>query len=229
MISEPRLRTIEMVRETIERHSGDFSRYQLWKNLPKKMMYQTFQRTLEYLSGNNEIALRDDKKIEWRNVTKKLELSTIKRETIVFNLSHYGYDLITLTRPKKQEILPLEELILQILIRFPETRFIEAIPILMIKNKLDQFELYRAAYDNDLINKLGFLLEASFKIAKNKNQNISYLRELFQNLILKKNPTIQRFSNSKDVAYLKKNTPLEMKKWNLIGLFSFHDFHEANL
>ncbi len=229
MSTQPRLSTIEMVKETISRHSGDYSRYQLWKKLPKKMMYQTYGKVLEYLLANNEIVLKDNRKLECITINEELGLKAIDRETILHNLSHYGYDLISLKRLRKNNILPIEELIIQILIRFPEARFIEAIPILIIKNRIDAFELYRKAYDYGLLNKIGFLLEMSFRIARKKGRNISYLSSLLRQLKSKKQATIQRFSTLNDESFLGKNTPQEMRNWNLLGMFSISDFQEAYL
>ncbi len=39
----PRLDTVIMVEKFIEDYSGEFKVYQLWKNLPKKVMYQTYK------------------------------------------------------------------------------------------------------------------------------------------------------------------------------------------
>ena len=227
MNTQPRLSTIEMVKDAISRHSGDYSKYQLWKKLPKKMMYQTYGNVLEYLLANNEIVLKDNRKLERITINEELWLKAINRETILQNLSHYGYDLISLKRLRKHNILPIEELIIQILIRFPEARFIEAIPILIIKNKIDAFELYRKAYDYGLLNKIGFLLEMSFRIARKKGRKISYLSSLLRQLKSKKQATIQRFSTLNDESFLGKNTPREMRNWNLIGRFSINDFQEA--
>ena len=226
MAIQPRLRTIEMVKAAIIRYSGKCSKYQLWKRLPRKMMYQTYSMALEHLSNNNEIAIRNDRKIEYitRNDT---ELMAINRDAILYNLSHYGYDLITLKRTGKHRILPIEGLMIQILIRFPEARFIEAIPILILKNRIDKFELYRLACDYGLTNKIGFLLEIASRIAKKKGISLEYLDDLLDQLKLKKQDAIQYFSMLQDRQFLEKNTPKEMKKWNLMGLFSIEDIQEA--
>ncbi len=226
MMTQPRLSTIEMVKATIIKYSGKCSKYQLWKRLPRKMMYQTYSTTLEHLLNNNEIAIRNDRKIE--PITRdENELGAIERDAILYNLSHYGYDLILLKRTGKHRILPIEELIIQILIRFPEARFIEAIPILILKNMIDKFELYRLAYDYGLTNKIGFLVEIASRIAKRKGINLAYLDDLLEQLKLKKQEATQYFSMLQDRQFLEKNTPEEMKKWNLMGLFSIEDIQEA--
>lgn len=226
METQPVLRTIEMVKKTISNYSGEYSKYQIWKMLPRKMMYQTYSRILEHLSENNEIAIRNDRKIE-SIARNKAELRAIDRDDILHNLSHYGYDLFLLRKTGKHRILPMEELMIQILIRFPEARFIEAIPALMLKNRIDKFELYRQAYDYGLANKIGFLLEIALHIAKRRGINIAYLNDLLRQLKLKKQETTQLFSMLQDRKFLEKNTPKEMKKWNLMGLFSTKDIREA--
>jgi len=46
-----------MVEETIKKYSQQYGKYQLWKKLPKKMMYQTFQTILKYLEDSNKIMI----------------------------------------------------------------------------------------------------------------------------------------------------------------------------
>ena len=52
----PTLDTVLMVEKAIERHSGEFSRTEIWKKLPKKVMWQTYLVVLDYLEGINKIA-----------------------------------------------------------------------------------------------------------------------------------------------------------------------------
>lgn len=61
----PRLDTVLMVEEFIRKHSGKYKRKKLWTNLPKKMMYQTFQVILAYLLESNKIAIDAEGKIGW--------------------------------------------------------------------------------------------------------------------------------------------------------------------
>ena len=51
----PTLDTVMMVEKTIEEHSGEYTKTQLWKSLPKKVMWQTFQVIMEYLEGSLRI------------------------------------------------------------------------------------------------------------------------------------------------------------------------------
>ena len=52
----PTLDTVLMIEKTIERYSGEFNRTQLWKKLPKKVMWQTYLIVLDYLENINKIA-----------------------------------------------------------------------------------------------------------------------------------------------------------------------------
>lgn len=218
----PRLETVEMTRTTIVRNSGKYTIYQLWRNLPKKMKYQTYKNAISHLQSQGEITDRN-RKLAYIG-RKKEKPEPIGRDAIIFNLSHYGYELITTRGIKKKRILPLEELLIQILIRYPEARLIEAIPILMLKNRIDKFELYRKAYDYNLINKMGFLAEIACVLARKKGRKSNDLEELMRALKQKKEESISYLSALKDKAFLEKTTPEIMKGWNLRGRFSLKDF-----
>ena len=45
----PRLDTILMVEKFIKENDGEFKKRELWENLPKGMMYQTFCVVFDYL------------------------------------------------------------------------------------------------------------------------------------------------------------------------------------
>ncbi|MFO8016215.1 MAG: hypothetical protein R6U32_03865 [Candidatus Woesearchaeota archaeon] len=218
MTRTPRLGTIEMIRGTIKAHNREYSVYQLWKALPKKMMYQTFKRAIEYLTEMNEIITDNRGKIAY--IMKKTEARAVKREDILSSLSHYGYELIT-AKKIRGKIIPLDDLIIAILLRFPEARFIEAIPTLLIKNSIDKFELYRKAYDNNLVNETGFLLDISLKLSKKPG-----LKGLLKELEKQKQAKIRYLTSAKDRDFLEKRAPDMMKKWNLRGLFSLDDFRK---
>ena len=61
MLHSPTLESILMVEKAAKKHSGMYGKYQLWKRLPKKMMYQTFQTILDYLEESNKIIIEDEK------------------------------------------------------------------------------------------------------------------------------------------------------------------------
>lgn len=61
----PNLETVLMVEKYIEEYSGEFNRTELWKNLPKKVMWQTFLVILDYLESINKIAFDKEGKIAY--------------------------------------------------------------------------------------------------------------------------------------------------------------------
>ena len=61
----PTLESVIMVEKTIQKFSQECGRYQLWKRLPKKMMYQTFQVILKYLEDSGKIFIDKDGCILW--------------------------------------------------------------------------------------------------------------------------------------------------------------------
>ena len=62
----PTLDTVLMVEETVEKYSGEFNRTDLWKKLPKKVMWQTYLVILDYLLDSNKIVVDPrDKKLVW--------------------------------------------------------------------------------------------------------------------------------------------------------------------
>lgn len=61
----PRLDTVLMVENFIRKTSGEYSKTNLWKQLPKKMMYQTFELVLDYLETSGKIAYDREKKVAW--------------------------------------------------------------------------------------------------------------------------------------------------------------------
>ena len=61
----PTLDTVMMVEKSIDEHSGEFNRTELWKRLPKKVMWQTYLVILEYLESINKIAFDREGKIAY--------------------------------------------------------------------------------------------------------------------------------------------------------------------
>jgi len=59
----PRLDSVLMVEQTIKESSGEYTIYQLWKKLPKKMMYQIYKLIINYLEEINKIITEEDGKI----------------------------------------------------------------------------------------------------------------------------------------------------------------------
>lgn len=79
----PQLDTVLMVEEFIKKHSGEFKKRQLWENLPRKMMYQTFCVIFDYLMASGKLAMDREGKVAWiwnaelvkRFLKPRLELS----------------------------------------------------------------------------------------------------------------------------------------------------------
>lgn len=61
----PTLDSVLMVERIIRKHSQEFGKYQMWKKLPKQMMYQTFQVILDYLEQSGKILIDKDGCIIW--------------------------------------------------------------------------------------------------------------------------------------------------------------------
>ena len=61
----PRLDTVLMVEEFIQKHSTEFKKRKLWENLPKKMMYQTYCVVIDYLLISGKIAADRNGTIGW--------------------------------------------------------------------------------------------------------------------------------------------------------------------
>ena len=52
----PTLQTVLMVEKFIDKNSGEYKKTELFKKLPRKVMWQTFQIIMEYLETIHKIA-----------------------------------------------------------------------------------------------------------------------------------------------------------------------------
>lgn len=59
----PTLQTVLMVEKFIDEHSGKYKKTELFNNLPKKVMWQTFQVIMEYLERSYRIVLEKDGRV----------------------------------------------------------------------------------------------------------------------------------------------------------------------
>ncbi|MFA4960225.1 MAG: hypothetical protein WC548_01030 [Candidatus Pacearchaeota archaeon] len=75
----PTLESVIMVEKTSEKYSGECGKYQLWKKLPKKMMYQTFLTILDYLITSGKIIIDNENCILWAWNPKKIKELEKKR------------------------------------------------------------------------------------------------------------------------------------------------------
>ena len=69
----PRLDTILMIEKSIQKHDGELSKMNLWKKLPKKMMYQTFCVAIDYLLYSRKISIDSEGKIGWIYYPKSVD------------------------------------------------------------------------------------------------------------------------------------------------------------
>lgn len=65
ILHSPTLDSVLMVEKSIQQHSQEYGKYQLWKKLPRKMMYQTFQVILDYLEQSGKIMIDKDGCVIW--------------------------------------------------------------------------------------------------------------------------------------------------------------------
>ena len=73
----PTLDTVLMIEQTIDQYSGEYNKTQLWKKLPKKVMWQTYLVVINYLENINKIAIDREGKIAyiWNpELAKKLRM-----------------------------------------------------------------------------------------------------------------------------------------------------------
>lgn len=65
VLHSPTLESVLMVEKTIKKYSQECGKYQLWKKLPRKMMYQTFLLILDYLIESGKILIDSDGCVLW--------------------------------------------------------------------------------------------------------------------------------------------------------------------
>ena len=69
----PTLSSIIMVEKLIQKHSSEVGKYQLWKKLPKKMMYQSFLQIIKYLQDSGKIIIDKDGILIWTYNSKRIK------------------------------------------------------------------------------------------------------------------------------------------------------------
>ena len=65
ILYNPTLSSVLMVEETIQKYRQECGKYQLWKKLPNKMIYQTYLVILDYLLASNKIMIDKEGCIIW--------------------------------------------------------------------------------------------------------------------------------------------------------------------
>jgi hypothetical protein len=76
LVRSPTLQTVQMVEEFINENSGEYGKTNLFRALPKKMIWTTFQVIIEYLQSINKIIIDSEGKVVWiwnPNLIKRIE------------------------------------------------------------------------------------------------------------------------------------------------------------
>jgi len=80
VIHYPTLDSILMVEEALQ-HMNHPKKTELWKALPKKMMYQTFCLIIDYLEQSGKIMIDKDERLIWTwnpKMIKKIQQAGVK-------------------------------------------------------------------------------------------------------------------------------------------------------
>ena len=88
MYHSPTLESMIMVEKSIQKYSQKYGKYQLWRKLPKKMMYQTFQVILDYLEKSGKIIIDKDGIIIWTYNPERIKRLTKEDLNINENLQN---------------------------------------------------------------------------------------------------------------------------------------------
>ena len=79
----PRLDTILMVEKTLFRYKSDKTVTEIWKSLPKKVMWTTFTTILNYLEYSGKIHVEDDRTVTW--LWDPYRIEDLKKKGLVIN------------------------------------------------------------------------------------------------------------------------------------------------
>ena len=77
----PTLQSVLMVEEAVKKYSQEYGKYQLWKKLPKKIMYQSYQVILDYLAQSGKIMIDKEGCVLWTWSPK--EINRIKKQGLI--------------------------------------------------------------------------------------------------------------------------------------------------
>jgi hypothetical protein len=82
IVHSPTLESVITVEKTIQKYSTEMGKYQIWKRLPKKMMYQTYQVILDYLENSGKILIDKDGTVIWTYNPQRIK-KMIKEDLMV--------------------------------------------------------------------------------------------------------------------------------------------------
>ncbi|MBI2110498.1 hypothetical protein HYT51_01840 [Candidatus Woesearchaeota archaeon] len=188
------------------------------KKIEGKKLKQTEKN---YLYRSIRPKLRAAEILSQAKILKEINKNKRKDTDIIdHNLAAYGYKMILPKKKIRARKIPLEDLIGEILSKNSSARYIEAIPILIIKNKLNKFKMLEVATKFDIKNKIGYLIETAMMI-----KEMPYLKELLVYFRENKDREIA-FLAEGDYNFLMKTSPERIKKWRLLGRFFDADFIE---
>ncbi len=74
----PRLDTVLMIEKAVYEGRSDKTITEIWKTLPKKVMWTTFTTVLRYLEYSGKIIIERDKTIAWIWAPKAIEAMKAK-------------------------------------------------------------------------------------------------------------------------------------------------------
>ena len=80
----PRLDTVLMIEDAIKNARDYPKRTELWKRLPKKVMYQTYKIVIDYLIESRKVMLTKDDKLVWVFADNK-KLKKLIKESVPAN------------------------------------------------------------------------------------------------------------------------------------------------
>lgn len=209
---------------TYERILGKVEMETILKRIKGQKLKQTERN---YLSRSIKPKLIEAKLLTDANLLIKIQKPDKSLDKkIIYNLSNYKFEMILPKRLTKQEKIPLEELIAAIITKRPKPRFIEAIPILLIKNDIDKFKLVEISCKYGIVNQLGYLIEIAMIISKKLNikKDFNDLLRYMKNNKKKEIKQLEEETDNKYKDFLMKTSPKRIKKWNLLGRFFDDDF-----
>ncbi|MBI5553570.1 MAG: hypothetical protein HY917_02405 [Candidatus Diapherotrites archaeon] len=77
----PRLDTVLMIEKTVREAKGDHSLRELWKILPKKVMWQTYMAAMDYLEYSGKILVDDEKHPIW--IWAPREIASLRKKGLM--------------------------------------------------------------------------------------------------------------------------------------------------
>jgi len=77
----PKLDTVLMIEKAAADSGGDYTIRGLWKSLPKKVMWQTYLTTIDYLEYSGKLVIAKDKHVIW--IWAPEEIAKLKAKGLV--------------------------------------------------------------------------------------------------------------------------------------------------